>query len=427
MIKREQLVNSTQQWRANGRYKVNTVVTYNGVDYQNTTGANSNPESGIDWEQLFKVVNDLVTGGDKSALSAEQGVVLKGLIDSVVVNLTLFPTTADSDISGYKKLVDSMDSPDYDEPAVDVSTGAISTSDVLVASLASEVGVRFSGTGVRNLTINGNIKKVSGTANGQFYFKVYKRDLAGTETLLATSDVTTVVSNTSYAEFTASAVWSNTASNETDRIIYKFYGSKSGAGSNPTFNFQFGGASPVRSTVPVSGATQAGGEVYEVKISQYGKVYQSDGELVVGRKYFIYPFQEGDDFSNVGAENYNFYEFVATGTTPLNWSNGTTLIYNHEPLITVTKDTLKDSSVVNESQQLGFFRFAFDVPNGKKLTAYTNSSLNGDLLPYENVCCFVGDNNKVFIELKRIKIFEGELTHESIYLFEEFNLKCSIN
>lgn len=54
MIKRVQLVNSTQQWRANGRYKVNTVVTHLGVDYQNTTGANSLPSLLTDWEIVSK-------------------------------------------------------------------------------------------------------------------------------------------------------------------------------------------------------------------------------------------------------------------------------------------------------------------------------------------------------------------------------------
>ena len=178
----------------------------------------------------LSVINDLVTGGRNTPLSAEQGVELKKLIDAVVVNMTLFPTTADSDISGYVRMVTSMDDADYDDVAVNVPTGAITGADVLVSELATDAGVIFGGSGVVNIQVIGKIRKASGTANGQFYYKVYKRNLAGAETLLATSDVTEIVSSNVYVEFSASAVWSNTDGFvSTDRIVYKFYGSKTGS------------------------------------------------------------------------------------------------------------------------------------------------------------------------------------------------------
>jgi len=171
--------------------------------------------------------------------------------DDIPSNIILYPTTAVSDIATYYKLVIDVNDTSYDDVAVDVSTGALSTTDVLISSLASAQGI-FSGniTGV-NISVVGNIKRVSGTANGTFYFKIFHRDSSGTETLIGTSDVTSEVSSSTYVEFSASALILNENFNSTDRIVYKFYGNKVGGGSNPTFDFQFGGTAPVRILTPI--------------------------------------------------------------------------------------------------------------------------------------------------------------------------------
>jgi hypothetical protein len=70
--------------------------------------------------------------------------------------------------------------------------------------------------------------------------------------------------------------------------------------------------------------------------SQSNFVYTS-GELVIGQTYYIRTYVETDDFSNVGAEvNESGQTFVATGTTPTDWSNGSELINVEE-----SKGTLK--------------------------------------------------------------------------------------
>lgn len=54
--------------------------------------------------------------------------------------------------------------------------------------------------------------------------------------------------------------------------------------------------------------------------------YQTSGVLVVGQMYTIYNFQSGDNFSNVGAgANATKVTFIATGTTPTTWINGSTI------------------------------------------------------------------------------------------------------
>jgi hypothetical protein len=60
--------------------------------------------------------------------------------------------------------------------------------------------------------------------------------------------------------------------------------------------------------------------------AQSNSIYTS-GELVIGQTYYISVYGETDDFSNVGAElNEIGQTFVATGTTPTDWSNGSELI-----------------------------------------------------------------------------------------------------
>lgn len=50
------------------------------------------------------------------------------------------------------------------------------------------------------------------------------------------------------------------------------------------------------------------------------------GPLVIGNRYRISSFVAGDDFSNIGATNATGNEFIATGTTPTTWTNGSTLV-----------------------------------------------------------------------------------------------------
>ena len=46
------LENSNSNWNADRRYKVNDIVSYGGYDYQNKTGANSDPNLSVDWIKI---------------------------------------------------------------------------------------------------------------------------------------------------------------------------------------------------------------------------------------------------------------------------------------------------------------------------------------------------------------------------------------
>lgn len=173
-------------------------------------------------------------------------------IAAQVANIILYPTTASSDISGYFRMVNNLEDPDYNDTAVDIPTGTINTNDQLLASLASDANILVGNPGIINITTIGNIRKTAGNSQQyvSFYFKVFKRDLSGTETLIATSDDTpNVISTTDYQEFSASAILNNGIFLNTDRIVVKYYAHLSGnVGS--AYEFQFGGSSPVRTLLP---------------------------------------------------------------------------------------------------------------------------------------------------------------------------------
>ena len=166
-------------------------------------------------------------------------------------NIILYPTTASSDISGYFKLVSSISDSSYNVTAVNVSTGAITTTAQLISSLATSANILVGNPGVFNITTIGNITRVSGTGTAEFYFEVYKRTLAGAETLIVTSSNTIPVTNSGYSEFSATGLWNDGSFLSTDRIVLKFYANRIVTGSDPTYNFQFGGSTPVRTLLPV--------------------------------------------------------------------------------------------------------------------------------------------------------------------------------
>jgi hypothetical protein len=84
MRKQIKLLSSNRTWSANGRYKVNEVVTFEGQDYQNVTGANSSPDDLVDWflvdsgfTPTLQQVSD--EGGLSNGANVRQGTTNAGL------------------------------------------------------------------------------------------------------------------------------------------------------------------------------------------------------------------------------------------------------------------------------------------------------------------------------------------------------------
>jgi len=166
-------------------------------------------------------------------------------------NLILYPTTASADIGGYFKLVKSLTDPDYNTTAVNISTGTITGTDQLISSLISVPNIIVGEVGVFNMTIVGNIRKTLGSGEATFHYRIFKRTAAGVETEVGLSSDTLVVTSPLYVEFSATAIWNDGVFAATDRIVFKFYARRIPLGSDPTYEFQFGGTTPVRSLVPI--------------------------------------------------------------------------------------------------------------------------------------------------------------------------------
>ena len=64
--------------------------------------------------------------------------------------------------------------------------------------------------------------------------------------------------------------------------------------------------------------------VYTIILNETETVLTS-GELVVGNPYVVTRIFGGDDFSNVGFVSENV-PFIATNTTPINWSNNSSIV-----------------------------------------------------------------------------------------------------
>jgi hypothetical protein len=175
-------------------------------------------------------------------------------ISALTASIVLYPTTATIVVDGtYTKMVTSIDDPDFDDIAVDINTGPLVGSNVLIAELSTVQGVLVGNTGIINIHTVGNVRVNPDGANGSatFYYEVYKRSDVGVETLLTTSSNTAEISLDTYGEFYADALLPATTFIASDRVVIKYYGNEITGNVNTTYDFQFGGESPVRSNFPV--------------------------------------------------------------------------------------------------------------------------------------------------------------------------------
>ena len=174
-------------------------------------------------------------------------------LEDLPSNLTLYATNVASGINSYTKAVSSLTDPDYNTVAVNIPVGPLTSTTVATycGGIVSSANIINGNPGIFTMSTIGSIRRTTGTAEGVFYYEVYKRDSGGTETLIVTSANTYPVSSPIYVEFNAAALFNNGVFTATDRIVIKFYGLRLTGGSDPSFQFQFGGIAPVRTTLPI--------------------------------------------------------------------------------------------------------------------------------------------------------------------------------
>jgi len=204
----------------------------------------------------------------------------KADISMLSSNITLYHTLVDSDIPTYKKLVTSTTDPDFPVVATEVSSGAITGADQYIASAVSDAGIFVGNPGQINIFSISRVKKTYGNnnQNAEFFFRMYRREVDGTEHLVATSATTGVVSSTDWLVFNATALLNNGDFAETDRIVVKSYANVVGIPGG-IFSYEFGGdTNPFRVLIPVPVSVIPNAEASAIitDISNFNTILSSD-------------------------------------------------------------------------------------------------------------------------------------------------------
>ena len=106
-------------------------------------------------------------------------------------------------------------------------------------------------------------------------------------------------------------------------------------------------------TVIISGYSTSSGltDLFISSLPTWNDIYMgttvTSGSLVVGTKYTIKTFATSDDFTNVGASsNASGIEFIATGTTPTTWTNGSAIVIGIPVVPTLEADASSPTSAL---------------------------------------------------------------------------------
>lgn len=128
---------------------------------------------------------------------------------------------------------------------------------------------------------------------------------------------------------------------------------------------------------------------YAAKLTQIDEGTLTSGYLTIGKTYVIASYIFGDDFSNVadvqyGDINHTGCIFIATGTTPTDWTNGSSIVDDLYPVATVDENTL---GFTPYWKSLGsgnyYFNFLESVDPSKIVPFISPSSTDNILSTYE--------------------------------------------
>ncbi len=164
------------------------------------------------------------------------------------VGLTLFlHQNASADVAGYK-LLDSLFP---DDAKTEVFNATVTVDDQEIeqwVTVSGGIDVVFLHHGVYHL--HGHGYKFSGTKDLRLYFKVYIRTAGGAETLIGTSEESSILPDAE-AEIEVHTEIHEQALNLTDRIVVKIFAHLEGVGSNPVMYFYVEGNTLTRFSLPI--------------------------------------------------------------------------------------------------------------------------------------------------------------------------------
>lgn len=120
---------------------------------------------------------------------------------------------------------------------------------------------------------------------------------------------------------------------------------------------------------------------------------QTSGTLIIGEVYTIGSVVAGDDFTNVGRVNGN--PFVATGTTPNSWANGSTATRNQR-VLRIDSNNI-DPNITSKTIVQSF--------NATCQITITNNKFSQPLKVFtSNVTSTVLDSNNLTLSIGRFKL-----------------------
>lgn len=158
-------------------------------------------------------------------------------------------------VGGYDRLASSTQDSEYSQTPSDESVGPVTGADTLLGGWVSDAGVIAGLISETNIHTIFKVKRTAGTAAAEFYVEYYHRTTGGSETLLGTTGITPSVSSATYVELEVSGIIATKNFLSTDYFVVKFYASKVGAGTDPTYDVQLEGTTPARIVIPVASSS----------------------------------------------------------------------------------------------------------------------------------------------------------------------------
>jgi hypothetical protein len=240
-----------------------TDIRVTGATYSNNTFTYTNNTGGT-FNVLFNTVTGLTVNGNLTVTgnTSVQGLTATTISATTYLNLptnisdSYIFSSNNSDIGGYEQMVIL---PLFVPNAIASIVTTVSTSPTLLANFATNLN--YPNTTVIPsgfATIHFETQKNTGSNGYECFAELYKRNLAGTETLIGTSDFTTVIATNTVIQQTVTVLLPNNVTIlTTDRIVVKIYANVI-SGANRNITLFYDDATNSRLQLPVTSVSIAG-------------------------------------------------------------------------------------------------------------------------------------------------------------------------
>lgn len=166
-------------------------------------------------------------------------------------SITFYALTEASWILTYNSMATNTSDARYSQTPTDFATPSITGTDQVLANFLNDAWDINWIVNETNVETTWSIRKISWSWNANFFIEYYHRTSWWVETFLGKTSLTPTVTNASYEEFSVS--WIITTKNflVTDRFLNRIVWSKIGWGSDPVYEIQLEGLTPMRTILPV--------------------------------------------------------------------------------------------------------------------------------------------------------------------------------